>query len=119
MAGINPTAVIIKTALISGAFAGLAGVGEVAGIRHHLIATLSPVPIGYGLSGVVIAVMAGLNPIWVTVVALFFSIIINGSQTMSRMTGVPIFLAEIFQGLALVFTLFFLFLDQYRIRRIR
>lgn len=119
LAGINPTAVTIKTVLISGSFAGLAGIGEVAGIRHHLIATLSPVPIGYGLTGVVIAVMAGLNPLWVAVVALFFSMIINGSQTMSRVTGVPIFLSEIFQGLALFFTLFFLFLDQYKIRRAR
>lgn len=119
LAGINPTAVTIKTALISGSFAGLAGIGEVAGIRHHLIATLSPVPIGYGLTGVVIAVMAGLNPFWVVVVAFFFSIIINGSQTMSRVTGVPIFLSEIFQGLALFFTLFFMFLDQYKIRRVR
>ena len=119
LAGINPTAVTIKTAIISGAFAGLAGIGEVAGIRHHLIATLSPVPIGYGLSGVVIAVMAGLNPLWVAVVAFFFSVIINGSQTMSRVTGVPIFLSEVFQGLALFFTLFFLYLDQYKIRRVR
>lgn len=118
LAGINPTVVTIKTALISGAFAGLAGIGEVAGIRHHLIATLSPVPIGYGLTGVVIAVMAGLNPFWVVVVAIFFSAIINGSQTMSRVTGVPIFLSEIFQGLALFFTLFFIFLDHYKIRRV-
>jgi hypothetical protein len=38
---------------------------------------------------------------------------------MSRLTGVPIFLSEIFQGLALGFSLLFLFLDQYRIRRVR
>jgi simple sugar transport system permease protein len=119
LAGINPTALTIKTAIISGSFAGLAGIGEVAGIRHHLIATLSPIPIGYGLTGVVIAVMSGLNPLGVIVVAFFFSIIINGSQSMSRLTGVPIFLSEIFQGLALGFSLLFLFLDQYRIRRAR
>jgi simple sugar transport system permease protein len=119
LAGINPTALTIKTAIISGSFAGLAGIGEVAGIRHHLIATLSPVPIGYGLTGVVIAVISGLNPLSVVLVAFLFSIIINGSQTMSRLTGVPIFLSEIFQGLALGFSLLFIFLDQYRIRRVR
>jgi ABC-type uncharacterized transport system permease subunit len=63
--------------------------------------------------------MSGLSPLWVVVVAFLFSIIINGSQTMSRLTGVPIFLSEIFQGLALCFSLLFLFLDQYRIRRVR
>jgi hypothetical protein len=51
--------IIIIAALISGALAGLAGAGEVAGS-----ATRSPptFPSGYGYAGIVIATLAELDP---------------------------------------------------------
>jgi simple sugar transport system permease protein len=110
--GINTTAVIIKTAIISGGLAGLAGVGELCAIQYRLIMEISP---GYGYSGIVIAMLGNLHPVGVMLSAFFFSMIIVGAQTMSRMTGVPVYIAEVIQGMALMVMLVFLLMTEYRL----
>ena len=52
--------VIVVAALISGALAGLAGAGEVGGVRYQVTSDLSS---GYGYAGIVIATLAELNPL--------------------------------------------------------
>jgi len=111
--GINTTAVIVWTALISGGVAGLAGVGELCAIQYRLIMDISP---GYGYTGIVIAMLGNLHPVGVLFSALFFSVIIVGAQTMSRMTGVPTYIAEVIQGMALMVMLIFLLFTEYKIR---
>ena len=91
--------VIVIAALISGALAGLAGAGEVGGVRFQVTSDLSS---GYGYAGIVIATLAELNPLGAVPAALFFAIIFNGAGTMARATGVPIYLADVIQGVALV-----------------
>jgi ABC-type uncharacterized transport system permease subunit len=112
-AGINIGGVILLTAITSGALAGLAGVGEVGGIHFQVMAGLSP---GYGYTGIVIAMLARLNPIGVVPAAVFFAVIITGAEAMSRATGVPVFLADVIQGMSLITMLAALMLTQYRIR---
>ena len=112
-AGLNIPAVVMSAAAISGALAGLAGVGEVAGLHFQVMAGLSP---GYGYTGIVIAMLARLNPLGVIPAALFFAVIITGAEAMSRATGVPVFLAEVIQGTALVTMLVALMFQKYRIR---
>ena len=51
---------IVVAALISGALAGLAGAGEVGGVRYQVTSDLSS---GYGYAGIVIATLAELNPL--------------------------------------------------------
>jgi len=114
--GINTTSVIIKTALISGGLAGLAGVGEVAAIQYHLLSDISP---GYGYTGIVIAMLGNLHPVGVMFSAIFFSIINVGSQTMSRMTGVPSYISGVMEGMALIVMLVFLLMNEYKIRVVR
>lgn len=111
--GLNITLVIMLTAALSGALAGLAGVGEVAGLHFQVMAGLSP---GYGYTGIVIAMLARLNPLGVVPAALFFAVIVTGAESMSRATGVPVFLAEVIQGTALVCMLIALLFTSYRIR---
>lgn len=111
--GINTTRTILWTALISGGLAGLAGVGELCGIQRRLIMDISP---GYGYSGIVIAMLGNLHPIGVLFSSLFFSVIIVGAQTMSRMTGVPIYIAEVIQGMALMVMLIFLLFTEYKLK---
>jgi simple sugar transport system permease protein len=98
-AGMKVGRVIVIAALISGALAGLAGAGEVGGVRFQVTSDLSS---GYGYAGIVIATLAELNPLGAIPAALFFAIIFNGAGTMARATGVPIYLADVIQGVALV-----------------
>lgn len=114
--GINTTAVILWTALISGGLAGLAGVGELCALQYRLIMDISP---GYGYSGIVIAMLGNLHPLGVVFSSLFFSVIIVGAQTMSRMTGVPAYIAEVIQGMALMVMLVFLLFTEYRLKVVR
>ena len=48
--------------LLSGGLAGLAGAFEVAGLKGYLTPDLSP---GFGYAGIVVAMLAGLNPLGV------------------------------------------------------
>ena len=112
-AGIRVNRVVFVTAIVSGGLAGLAGVGEVAGMHFQVMASLSP---GYGYTGIVIAMLARLNPLGVVPAALFFAAVATGSETMSRQTGVPVFLADVIQGLALICMLVALLFASYRLR---
>jgi simple sugar transport system permease protein len=114
--GINTTAVILWTAMVSGGLAGLAGVGELCALQYRLIMDISP---GYGYSGIVIAMLGNLHPVGVLFSSLFFSVIIVGAHTMSRMTGVPTYIAEVIQGMALMIMLIFLLFTEYKIRVVR
>jgi general nucleoside transport system permease protein len=63
-AGIPVNRVLMKTALLSGGLAALAGFSEVSGLKGNLTLDLSP---GYGYSGIVVAMLApphrlGLRP---------------------------------------------------------
>ncbi|HCL79803.1 MAG TPA: ABC transporter permease [Synergistaceae bacterium] len=115
-AGIGVKSVILKTALLSGGLAGLAGVGEVAAIHHHLLMDISP---GFGYSGIVIAMLGQLHPAGVALSAFFFSGIAVGAQSMSRITGVPTYIADVIQGMALLVMLVALLLTEYRIQAVR
>ncbi len=112
-AGIPMRRVILLSAMLSGALAGLAGLGEVAGLHFQVMAALSP---GYGYTGIVIAMLARLNPLGVVPASIFFAAVITGAETMSRKTGVPVFLAEVIQGMALVTMLIALLFLNYRLR---
>jgi simple sugar transport system permease protein len=104
---------ILLAAAISGALAGLAGVGEVAGLHFQVMATLSS---GYGYTGIVVAMLAALNPLGVVPAALFFAAIATGVENMSRQTGVPVFLGDVIQGTSLLCMLTALLFASYRLR---
>lgn len=113
-AGINVNRTMLIAALVSGGIAGLAGVSEIAGIHYHLISELSD---GYGYTGIIAATLGGLNPIGVTLAAVFIGLIDTGSQTVSRVLGVPVYLGNVVQSTLLLVTLGMLLLQNYRIKR--
>jgi simple sugar transport system permease protein len=110
--GISVNAVVLKSALLSGALAGLAGVGEVAGRAGYLTLDMSP---GYGYSGIVIAMLAGLNPFGVVLAALFVAGILVGADSMSRAIGVPTYLADVIVAVALLSMLVATMLARYKV----
>jgi general nucleoside transport system permease protein len=115
-AGIGVNATLIKVALISGALAGLAGVGEVAGRTGYVTLDMSP---GYGYSGIVIAMLAGLNPIGVVFAAIFVGGTIVGADAMSRTVNVPTYIADVIVATALIAVLVANFFARYRIRWVK
>lgn len=106
--------VMLKTALLSGAFAGLAGVSEVAGRTGYVTLDMSP---GYGYTGIVIAMLAGLSPLAVVVAAIFVAGMLVGADSMSRAVAVPNYIADVIVAVSLLFMLVAALFTRYRLRR--
>ncbi|MBU2959108.1 ABC transporter permease [Paracoccus sp. 1_MG-2023] len=123
-AGLNPAAArfagvslgrtLVVVACLSGGSAGIAGAIEVMGVKGYVTTDLSP---GFGYSGIVIAMLANLNPIGVIAAALFSALMFVGADSMSRILEVPSYIADVAVALSLLSVLLSVFLAQYRIRR--
>ncbi len=112
-AGIPVGRVMVKTALLSGGLASLAGFSEVAGLKGNLTLDLSP---GFGYTGIIVAMLALLNPLGVVVSALFVAGVFVGADSMSRAAGVPTYIADILLATALLTMVLALRLTTTRIR---
>ncbi len=112
-AGIPVERTVIRTALISGGLAGLAGVSEVAGLKGYLTLDLSP---GFGYTGIAVAMLAQLHPIGVIASALFLSAVYVGADAMSRAANIPTYIADVLVGLSVLAILVSVMLTRYRIR---
>jgi simple sugar transport system permease protein len=104
--------VTVKVALLSGALAGLAGAIEVAGRTGYLTLDMSP---GYGYSGIVIAMLAALNPIGVVAAAVFVAGILVGADSMSRAVNVPTYIADVIVSVSLLSMLVATLFAQYKV----
>lgn len=113
-AGIPVTRVILKTALLSGGLAALAGFSEVAGLKGSLTRELSP---GFGYTGIVVAMLAMLHPLGVVGAAIFVAAIFVGADSMSRAIGVPSYIADIILASALLLTVLAILITRFRVRR--
>ncbi len=111
-AGIPVGRTLLGVAAISGGLAGLAGVSEVAGLKGYLTADLSP---GFGYTGIVVAMLAGLSPAGVVVAALFIASVFVGADSMSRAMGVSSYLADLVVSMALLCVLIGGFFARYRV----
>lgn len=112
-AGIPVDRVLMKTALLSGGLAALAGFSEVAGLKGNLALDLSP---GYGYTGIVVAMLAMLNPLGVVASAIFVAGIFVGADAMSRAAGVPSYIAQVMVATALLTMVAAIMLSRFRIR---
>lgn len=113
-AGIPVNMVLVKTALLSGGLAALAGFSEVAGLKGSLTLDLSP---GFGYTGIIVAMLALLNPLAVIIAALFVAGIFVGADSMSRAAGVPTYLADIMLAVALLLMVLAIMLTRFRVVR--
>ncbi len=111
-AGVPVMRTTLTVATISGALAGLAGAIEVAGRSAYLTLDMSP---GYGYTGIVIAMLAALNPIGVVAAAIFVAGILVGADDMSRAVNVPTYIADVIVAVALLSMLVASVFAQYRI----
>lgn len=113
-AGMPVNAILLKTALLSGGLAALAGWSEVAGLKGHLSQDLSP---GFGYTGIIVAMLALLHPLGVVVTAIFVAGIFVGSDAMSRAAGVPTYIADMLMATALLCMVLAILLTRFRVVR--
>ena len=113
-AGIPVNTILVKTALLSGGLAALAGFSEVAGLKGSLTLDLSP---GFGYTGIIVAMLALLHPLGVIVAALFVAGIFVGADSMSRAADVPTYLADIMLATALLLMVLAIMLTRFRVVR--
>jgi ABC-type uncharacterized transport system permease subunit len=112
-AGLPVQRTVLACALLSGALAGLAGVGEAAGRAGYVTLDMSP---GYGYAGIVIAMLAGLHPLGVVLSAVFVAAVMVGADSMSRAIGVPNYIADVIVATALLAMLVAALLTRYRLK---
>lgn len=111
-AGVSINRTMLKAAALSGALAGLAGVGEVAGLKGYLTSDISP---GFGYAGIVVAMLAQLSPAGVVAASVFIAAVFVGADFMSRAVGVSSYLADLVVALALLCVLVGGFFARFRI----
>jgi len=112
-AGISYLRTLIIVAVISGGLAGLAGVGEVAGVHRKLSYPLD-ISAGYGFTAIIVAWLSRLHPAGVVVSSLFVSGLLVGGDAI-RTGGVPAASIDIFMGLILLMLVSTEILREYRV----
>ena len=114
-AGINFTRTTLSIMIISGGMAGLAGVGEVAGI-HHYLSYPDSISSGYGFTAIIVAWLAKLNPIYVIFSGLFFAGVLVGGDAIQISLGLPAATVDVFNGTMLIFLIMGDFFTKSKVR---
>ncbi|MEL6100038.1 MAG: ABC transporter permease [Pseudomonadota bacterium] len=113
-AGVPVNIVLVKTALLSGGLAALAGFSEVAGLKGTLTLDISP---GFGYTGIIVAMLALLHPLGVVISSIFVAAVFVGADSMSRAASVPTYIADLLLATALLFMVLSILLTRFRIVR--
>ena len=93
---------IIIVFMISGACAGLAGVGEITGPIGQLHRNISP---DYGFTAIIVAFLGRLNPVGIIFASLIVALTYLGAETAQIFLQVPKYTGQVFQGMILFFLL--------------
>ncbi|MFQ5407711.1 MAG: ABC transporter permease [Anaerolineales bacterium] len=101
-AGISVPRSIFLAMAISGGLAGLAGMGEIAGIQYRLLEGFSA---GFGSTGTVVALLGNLHPALIVPAAILFGALLNGADSMARTVQVSTSIVVVIQGLMVLFVL--------------
>ncbi|MBV1702954.1 MAG: ABC transporter permease [Hyphomicrobiales bacterium] len=94
---------ILAFTFIAGAFAGLAGMIEVAAVQGDANASLAS---GYGYTGILVAFLARQNPLAIIPVAFMLGAIDASGSLLQRHMGLPDATVQVLQGILFVTILF-------------
>jgi simple sugar transport system permease protein len=114
-AGMNIMKNVVLVMFVSGAIAGLCGMGEVAGLHGRLSRGFA---VGYGFTGVIVAWLARLNALALPLVAFLMGILLVGGDTLQVAMGLPMSSVQVIQGMILFCVLGGEIFRVYRVRRI-
>ena len=98
-AGIHVQTSLVAAMALSGAFAGIAGAVEVTGVHHRAIENISS---GYGFAGIVVALFGALHPAGIVPAAVFFGLLLVGTDMTQRSAGVPANMILVLQGVLIL-----------------
>jgi len=113
-AGFSERRTIWSALLISGALAGLAGMGEIAGPIGQLQSTWSP---GYGFTAIIVVFVGRLHPLGIVLASLLMALLYLGGEAVQTSLQLPQALSGVFQGLLLFCLLGCDLFVNYRLRR--
>lgn len=114
-AGIDFAKTTLAVMLISGGAAGLAGVGEVAGIHHKLLAP-NQISLGYGYTAIIVAWLARGSPLAAILTALLMGFIFASGDVVKVSLRLPVQIVGVMNGLILLFLIGGERLMHYRVR---
>ena len=112
-AGFDQKRIVWLTLLLSGALAGIAGMGEIAGPIGQVTASISP---GYGYTAIIVAFLGRLHPVGILLAALLMALSFIGGEAAQIAMGLPKAITGVFQGMLLFFLLASDVLIRYRVR---
>lgn len=113
--GISQTKTTLLAMVLSGGMAGIAGVGEVAGI-HRMLLSPGNISLGYGYTAIIVAWLARRNPLAVILTSFLFGVLMRGGDVIKVSLGLPFELVNVFNGLILFFLIGSEVFIRYRVR---
>jgi ABC-type uncharacterized transport system permease subunit len=113
-AGFSERRAVWVSLLVSGGLAGLAGMGELAGLAGQLSATWQP---GYGFTAIIVAFVGRLHPVGVVLASLLMAMLYLGGESIQTTMQLPQALSGVFQGVLLFCLLGCELPLRYRFRR--
>jgi simple sugar transport system permease protein len=96
--GVNPSAMIIETMLISGAIAGLVGLSY---LLSFFGAYTLDFPSGLGFTGIAVALVGRNHPVGIGIAALLFAFLDISAQILD-LNGIPKEVAQIMEGVIIL-----------------
>ncbi|WP_334192026.1 ABC transporter permease [Pararhodobacter sp.] len=112
-AGVAPARLVLMCMGISGAFAGMAGMFELAGPARLISIDFNA---GYGFTAIIVAFLGRLNPIGIVLAGLLLALTYIGGELAQFMLNLPAAAIQVFQGMLLFFLLALDVLSNYRVR---
>ena len=113
-AGVSIGFVLVSSQMIGSALCGAAGAMEVLGVYRRFSWTGLT---NHGWDGVTLGILAGRNPKYIPLAALFLAYLRKGADLMSMKTGMQTDFVSIIQAVILVFILAESFLAKYKQKR--
>ncbi len=112
-AGINVGGRLVLAAFLAGGLGALAGTVEVLGEQHRLMDGISG---GVGFTGIIVALLAKLNPLAVIPAAALYGGMTVGANAMQRRAGIPSSITFILQSLIVLMVLASDIFRRYRVK---
>jgi general nucleoside transport system permease protein len=110
--GIDVGVRLVLAAFFAGGLGALAGTVEVLGVQHRLMDGISG---GVGFTGIIVALLAKLNPLAVIPAAVLYGGMTVGANAMQRRAGIPSSITFILQSLIVLMVLASDILRRYRV----